>query len=432
MRVIAQWLRLVMQAAASMRSASATLSIFAEKLPLDGRTPTANAGRLWLLRLGLYELTREKEQADDYVWMLDHTIQIGAVKCLLIVAIRLSAWKKAEFGPLTHQDLQVIGLEPVAQSSGKIVYQQLCAAQAATGVPRAILADGGSDLKTGIEQYVAEHSDQTVGLYDIKHKTAAVLKAELKRDARWEAFLAEMGRARTAIVQTPLAFLLSPTLKLKARYMNLAEVVRWGAEMLKLFERLPADLPVSRQQLEEKFGWLHSYAAALEEWRAMLEVVEAFNRQIRDQGYHAGASSELQQLLAGAPSAPGADRMRATLLAFVAAQSAAARPDEHLLGTTEVLESLIGTGKRLERQQSKHGFTKLVLGLAAAVVRPTREFVQTALETTKTQDVLDWSRKNLGPSLQALRRKAFPKPPPAAGEQKGNGIKRRPSPIPTF
>ncbi|HEX7379145.1 MAG TPA: hypothetical protein VF278_18630, partial [Pirellulales bacterium] len=48
------------------------------------------------------------------------------------------------------------------------------------------------------------------------------------------------------------------TLKLKARYMNLAEVVRWGGDMLKLFEHLPPDLPVSREQLEEKFGWLQS------------------------------------------------------------------------------------------------------------------------------------------------------------------------------
>ncbi|HEX7375769.1 MAG TPA: hypothetical protein VF278_01590, partial [Pirellulales bacterium] len=54
---------------------------------------------------------------------------------------------------------------------------------------------------------------------------------------------------RTTIVQAPLAFLLSPTLKLKARYMNLAEVVRWGGDMLKLFEHLPPDLPVSREQL---------------------------------------------------------------------------------------------------------------------------------------------------------------------------------------
>lgn len=420
-----------MRAAASLRSASATLLLFVEELPTNGQTPTANSGRLWLLRLGLYELTREKERADDYVWMLDHTIQAGNVKCLLIVAIRLSTWKKAEFGPLAHQDLEFISLEPVTQSNGKIVYDQLGDAEKKTGVPRAILSDGCSDLKTGVEQYLTEHSE-TVGLYDIKHKTAAVLKAELKRDPRWEAFLSEMGRTRTTIVQTPLAFLLSPTLKLKARYMNLAEVVRWGSDMLKLFEHLPPDLPVSREQLGEKFGWLRSYAAALVEWRVMIDVVEACNHHLRQRGYHGSASSELRQSLSGIPSAPGGDRMREVLLPFVEEQSAAARPDEHLLGTTEVLESLIGTGKRLERQQSKSGFTKLVLGIAAAVVRPSQAYVQTALETIKTRDVLEWSKQHLGPSLQSLRRKAFPRPHPAAGKRKRNGIKNATSAKPTF
>lgn len=411
-----------MRAAASLRSASATLLLFVEELPINGQTPTANCGRLWLLRLGLYELTREKERADDYVWMLDHTIQVGNVKCLLIVAIRLSVWRKAEFGPLAHQDLEFISLEPVTQSNGKIVYGQLADAEKKTGVPRAILSDGGSDLKTGVEQYVAKHSE-TVGLYDVKHKTAAVLKAELKRDVRWEAFLSEMGRTRTTIVQTPLAFLLSPTLKLKARYMNLAEVVRWGGDMLKLFEHLPPDLPVSREQLEEKFGWLPSYAAALAEWRVMIDVVEAFNHHIRQRGYHAGAWRELRQSLSAIPSAPGGDRMRESLLAFVEEQSALARPGEQLLGTTEVLESLIGTGKRLERQQSKSGFTKLVLGIAAAVARPTQAYVRTALETIKTRDILEWSQKHLGESMQSLRRKAFPRPRAVAGQRKRNRIK---------
>jgi hypothetical protein len=37
------------------------------------------------------------------------------------------------------------------------------------------------------------------------------------------------------------------------------------------------------------------------------------------------------------------------------------------------LESLIGKGKRLEGQQSRSGFTKMVLGMAAAVIKPTTE-----------------------------------------------------------
>jgi hypothetical protein len=71
--------------------ASQALSIVADLLPC-GIDCTANGGQIWVLRLGLYELTRPKQQADDWVWMLDHTIQTGNGKCFLVVGVRLSHW----------------------------------------------------------------------------------------------------------------------------------------------------------------------------------------------------------------------------------------------------------------------------------------------------------------------------------------------------
>jgi hypothetical protein len=68
-----------------------------------------------------------------------------------------------------------------------------------------------------------------------------------------------------------------------------------------------------------------------------------------------------------------------------------------------VLESLIGRGKRLEGQQSSSGFTKMVLGMAAAVTKPTKEFIEQAFEAVKTKDVIAWGKKKLGTSVQACR-----------------------------
>jgi len=76
-------------------------------------------------------------------------------------------------------------------------------------------------------------------------------------------------------------------------------------------------------------------------------------------------------------------------------------------GTSEVIESLIGKGKRLEGQQSKGGFTRMVLGLAAAVVNPTTEYLQRALETIHTKHVDRWAKAHLGPSFQGLRQKTL-------------------------
>ena len=58
------------------RPAARALRIVAPMLP-GGRFPSANGGQFWLLRMGLSELRRPKERADDWVWLIDHTIQTG-------------------------------------------------------------------------------------------------------------------------------------------------------------------------------------------------------------------------------------------------------------------------------------------------------------------------------------------------------------------
>jgi hypothetical protein len=53
--------------------------------------PCANAGRQWPFRVGLYELTCPQERGDDWVWLVDHTVQLGAHKGLVVVGLRLGA-----------------------------------------------------------------------------------------------------------------------------------------------------------------------------------------------------------------------------------------------------------------------------------------------------------------------------------------------------
>ena len=413
MNVIQSCLKLVLNAASSLRCAAATLEELAPNLPFDGQAPTPACTRWWLLRLGLFELTRPKEQADDWVWIIDHTIQIGTKKCFLIVGFRLSAWEPKR-GPLTLQDLQVILLEPVEKSNGDIVFDQLERAAAETGVPRAIVSDGCSDLKSGLQQYTAQHP-QTAALYDITHKTATVLKAELEADPRWKDFTLAVGHSRAAAAQTPLACVLSPTLKMKARYMNLVPLVAWATNMLGLLANPRHNLGFDPVQLDLKFGWLRDYASAIAEWQATLDVVEMVTDYVRQHGYHRGAVTRLRNIILPLPSSSVAERIADKLFTFVEVQSALAREGEHLMGSSEALESLIGTGKRMEGQQSKSGFTKMILGMAAAVVTPTEAFIRQAIETVLTKHVLAWADKHLGPSVQSLRRLAFQPDLPTGG-----------------
>ena len=61
----------------------------------SGRTVTTTmmawtTVRCWLMRLGLYALLRPLEQANDWAYLIDHTVQIGTVKCFAVVGVRFS------------------------------------------------------------------------------------------------------------------------------------------------------------------------------------------------------------------------------------------------------------------------------------------------------------------------------------------------------
>ena len=100
-------------------------------------------------------------------------------------------------------------------------------------------------------------------------------------------------------------------------------------------------------------------------------------------------------------------KVHAQLLAFVAEESLKAKPNERLLGSSEVIESVFGELKRLEQDQAKNGFTGLLLSISAMISTTTGDVVQKAMETVPTEKVLAWCKENIGQSVQAKRRAAF-------------------------
>jgi hypothetical protein len=416
---VMQWyVRFVLEGATSLRAASRVLEILRGRLAGVHEAPAANTGQWWLLRLGLHELRRPKDRATDWVLLLDHTIQIGQVKCLLIVGLRLSDWELRGRGPLEHRDLTVLALEPARQSTAAEVEKQLDVVTAQIGPAAAIVSDQGTELKKAIANYQQRHPG-TVVLSDIKHKTALLVKAELEADERWPKFVAQVGRTKAQLQQTELACLTPTSLKEKARYMNVSEFVSWGQRALRCLDAAPEsrELAVESGRLETKLGWLREYREALSVWGGMMDVVEKTLEVIRPDGYHQHAAQVLREQLACLVQDDLSRRVAERAVAFVTEQSAAVGAQDHLPGSTEVLESLIGKGKRLEGQQSRSGFTKMVLGMAAAVVEPTVEHMRNALEQVKTRDVISWCKEKLGISVQAQRRRALP--PLALGTESG-------------
>jgi len=162
-----------------------------------------------------------------------------------------------------------------------------------------------------------------------------------------------------------------------------------------------------RQALEKKLGWLGDYREALYHWSVLLAIAETAENHVRYEGYHRAAADQLRERLDGWGINAAARAMETATLEFVAEQSAQARPGERLIGSSEVLESLIGKYKDLQGKNSRGGMTPQLLAIGAVVMEKTTETIRRGLTAIRTCDVWRWCREHLGLSLQGQRTYAY-------------------------
>jgi hypothetical protein len=405
--VVFLFVTLVVRASIALRGTARVLAILHDLYGLGRAVPDWTTGRGWLLRVGYYKLTRPKEVADDWVWFIDHSCQTGAQQCLVILGLRLGDLPPpGECLRLEH--LEPLEVLPVRSSTQAAVAAQLTAVVAKTGVPRAIVRDGGGDLQGGVRLFRLQYP-QTADVDDIKHKTATLLRHVLEADERWGAFNRQVGNTKCQVQQTELAFLAPPSQRQKARYMNLAELVRWGVATLDLLERQPTAVRqrVTAERLEAKLGWLRSYRTALAEWSELLTVTTVAEDGVRRQGLYVGAGWDLARRRPPGLAYASARQLWQDLVRHVAQQAAQVRIGERLPASTEALESSFGKLKQLEKDHNRSGFTGLLLGLGAVVSRTTMEVIQAAQEQCPLKNVWRWCKEKLGDTVQTQRRLAY-------------------------
>jgi hypothetical protein len=404
-----QWLfvRLVLTGGTSLRGAARVLQILADALGWSTPVPHWTTGRLWVLRLGHALLTCPKEVSDDWAWLADHSVQIGQEKCLVILGIRL-----ADLPPpgqcLTHADLEPIAVVPRKSWTREEVDEALQAATKLTGVPRVIVNDYGVDIHGGVTIFQQRHR-RTKEMYDAKHKAACVLKGRLQHNPRWQEFQKHVTQTRCAIQQTELAFLVPPGPAPKARFMNLARLLRWARNVLAVVQQPPATVQerVQPERLQEKLGWLQGFASDIAEWFEWQATVDAVVGFINQRGIYRGAVADVRAALPRPLQHDSSVSLAKELVAFVAQQARRTGPGERFPGSTEVLESAFGRFKQLENQQARGGFTSLLAGFGALLAEITIKTLRTAMGHSHTKDVYSWCKEHLGPTVFSQRKLAF-------------------------
>ena len=101
LKVIVLAIQIIVFARNSLRGTSYTISLIKPLVNLG--TPSYTTVQMWVLKYGLYLLNKPKEKRNDWIWILDHTIEYGKKKNLVIIGITLETLRKNEC-KITHRD----------------------------------------------------------------------------------------------------------------------------------------------------------------------------------------------------------------------------------------------------------------------------------------------------------------------------------------
>jgi hypothetical protein len=389
-----------------LRGASRVIKIFFQWLGLIQRTPTRTSIRNWLQRLGIAKMKDPLEGNEDLVFMADHSNQIGTEKILAVLGVKTSAMPEPGQA-LQHQHVRVLDLKPSSQCKTEDMQREYEALADRYGTPRAVVVDGAVELREGAKSLEKRRSD-TIVLGDFKHYAANVLKSVVGKDQRFEAVTSAIGKTRSAIQQTELAHLVPPSVRPKARYMNLARTIRWMSMIVWLLQnpKAQARAGISDARLQSKLGWVTQYADDIAVWQECQDVVSRSVTFINEQYLFKGASQALKSEI-GALEHDKSNELAQRLIAFVHDSEQHLRDGERLPGSTEILESSFGLYKQLEGQQSKSGFTSLLACFPALLQPTTPHEITTSFNRVSPTDVKKWIQERFPTTVTARRQSAY-------------------------
>jgi len=393
------------------RPTVSALKIFFEAFAINEKIPTAETIRTWACRVGVAKLQQPTEQADDWIWMVDHSNQVGCEKVLQVLAIRA-----ADLPPpgqtLDRDKLRSLAVLPGTdwkRDDMREVYRRL---QQQHGTPAYLLSDAAVELQESAD-VLQNAGKSTIVLGDFKHFAANALERILKQNDRFESYLAHVGRSRCQVQQTELGHFAAAKTKTKARFMNLGPVLRWGRMVSyhASHANSRSRRGITAERFNQKLGWIRDYRDDLVRWNRCQGIVQASLRLINREGLSHGTSEKLRAALERRQQDQGrceaSDGLMETLIEFVRVNESKLSAGDRAWLSTENLESSFGAFKQLEGQQSKGGFTSLIAAMPMLLHRWDVASVRRCLGSVSTKQMRDWVKENLGQTLTAKQRIAY-------------------------
>lgn len=380
---------------ASFRAIGKTIVLLNIYLNLNLKTPSHVTILIWAKKTGIYFLNSKKEKADDWIILLDESIEFGNDKLLVILGIRET---HIDFSrPLNYQDVTCLKLIASSSWTGEQINEVINGLTTEIGNIKYAVADMGNAIKKALRLALIPHA------HDINHKLSWFIKELLKDDTDFQAYSKKLARLRGSMPLSKVSYILPPQQRIHSRFMNLKPIFDWGESILELIENDGLG-PLEKEKLDN----IKEHEILI---RQMVELIRLANKTqeiIKNNGLTETTKKECIALFDKVDDSKIL-QFRDMIDTYFTTTIELIKNTDKILCSSDILESSFGKYKNYISKNKSVGITDLSLTIPAFLGKHKNEEITKALESVKVQDIKQWGKDNMGESLTRKRQMALKK-----------------------
>ena len=197
---------------ASFRAIGKTIVLLNIYLDLNLKATSHVTILIWAKKAGIYFLNSQKEKAEDWIILVDESIEFGNDKLLVILGIREA---QIDFSrPLNYQDMACLKLIASSSWTGEQINGVIHELTFEIGSIKYAVADMGNAIKKALRLALIPH------VHDINHKLSWFIKELVKDDNDFHAYTKKLAHLRGSMPLSKISYLLPPQQRVNSRFMN--------------------------------------------------------------------------------------------------------------------------------------------------------------------------------------------------------------------
>jgi len=378
-------LQLFLEVRISFRAVCRVLSLLAPALGLT-KAPCPQTVINWGIRLSIVRIESARGRrglplsqapfSNGLIWMIDLSIGLGSGKILAVLALDAHHHHLVNGAPSLHH-VHCIAVSVADSWTGEAIAEVLKRLIAQLGRPAAYLKDGGSELQKAAD-LLEPQGLASPCIDDISHAAANMLKHYYQHHPAFERFLSACGRISGQLKHTILACLAPPTVRTKARFMQVHRLFSWADRLLKLSPAGGAKAGSILARLRACLDELPACKDLIKRFRADAQGLLECQEILKTKGLSHDALAQCQPLICAMPSALVRQEFEAYLEYQLATAKTLGLAQVGLPISSDAIESLFGVAKRHGVGQTQDA-ARIALRLPALCGVPTREEAEQVL-----------------------------------------------------